>query len=337
MTWKTVDKVIFLLFYVALWFTVYRSKTEFNLQTKGSDMLDFLPNWLKGVLSLLLYLINTVVLCLLLLFVALFKFLIPVKGFTSICDRCLILIATFWISVNSFNSDLFNRIEWDIKGVDELEKSNWYLVVCNHQSWVDILVLQRIFNRKIPMLKFFLKKELIWVPFLGPAWWALDFPFMKRYSKAFIDKHPHLKGSDLETTKKACEKFRSTPVSVMNFVEGTRFTPKKQRAMASPYRHLLSPKAGGIAFVLGAMGDSFQKLIDVTIVYPDGADTFWGFISGRVKRVAVDVRVLPVTSEITGDYFNDENFRASFCQWLNELWENKDKTIETILARDRKN
>ncbi len=67
-----------------------------------------------------------------------------------------------------------------MQGVDSLHQRGWYLVSSNHQSWVDILVLQRIFHGRIPFLKFFLKQELIWVPVIGLAWWALDFPFMKR-------------------------------------------------------------------------------------------------------------------------------------------------------------
>ncbi|MFO7886305.1 MAG: acyltransferase [Desulfobacteraceae bacterium] len=299
-------------------------------------MLDFLPGSVKGTLSLLLYVLNTIVLCSCLFVVALVKLIVPVKGVTRFCNRVLIFISTLWISVNSFNSDLFNRIDWKVSGVENLDMNHWYLVVCNHQSWVDILVLQKVFNRKIPMLKFFLKKELIWVPVLGLAWWALDFPFMKRYSKKYIEKHPHLKGSDLKTTRKACEKFKTIPVSVMNFIEGTRFTDKKHNAQNSPYKNLLRPKAGGIAFVLSAMGESFQQLIDVTIVYPQGADSLWGFVSGRMKKIIVEVEVLPVTSELTGDYFNDEAFKAGFCSRLNALWAKKDMTIETILDREKK-
>ena len=56
---------------------------------------------------------------------------------------------------------------WDVEGVETLDRSEWYLVLANHQSWVDIAVLQRIFHRKIPFLKFFIKKELLWLPILG--------------------------------------------------------------------------------------------------------------------------------------------------------------------------
>ena len=202
--------------------------------------------------------------------------------------------ATFWISVNSANQNLFSRTKFDATGLEGLNKKDWYLVISNHQSWVDILVLQRIFNHKIPFLKFFLKKELIWVPFIGLAWWALDFPFMHRYSKSLLAKHPHLKGKDLENTRKACEKFTVKPVSIMNFVEGTRLTEQKLTRQGTQFQNLLKPKAGGMAFVLGAMGEQLHKLLNVTIHYPDGTPSYWEFVCGKVKNVEVQIKVLSI-------------------------------------------
>ncbi len=294
-------------------------------------MLDFLPGAVKGAASFSMYVLNTILLCILIFSVALLKLLLPLNILIPWYDKVLIGIAMTWIRINSMNTDMFNRIEWKIQGIETLKRDDWYLVISNHQSWVDILVLQKVFREKIPMLKFFLKKELIWVPFLGLAWWALDFPFMQRYSKKFLEKNPHLKGKDLESTRKACEKFKTTPVSVMNFVEGTRFTKPKHTRQNSPYTCLLTPRAGGVAFVLNAMGDCIRKIINVTIVYPDGADSFWGFISGRVKRVVVDVEVLPITEQLQGDYFNDPVSKKNLCQWLNTLWREKDNNISRIL------
>lgn len=293
-------------------------------------MVDFLPGFIKGSLSVLLYVINSIVLCSVLLVVAFVKFLVPIPWFSRRCSQLLIGISRLWITINTLNSKFFNRIEWDVRGADDLDPNGWYLVVSNHQSWVDILVLQTVFNRRIPFLKFFLKKELIWVPFLGLAWWALDFPFMQRYSKKFLEKNPHLRGNDLERTRRACEKFKTTPVSIMNFVEGTRFSRNKHKAQGSEFKTLLKPRAGGVAFVLGAMGDYINKVVNVTIVYPEGADTFWGFVSGRVRHIILDVEVLPVTDEIIGDYFNDVEFREGFCLWVNRLWEEKDRKIQAI-------
>jgi 1-acyl-sn-glycerol-3-phosphate acyltransferase len=197
---------------------------------------------------------------------------------------------------------------------------------------VDILVLQRIFHRKIPFLKFFIKKELFWFPILGQAWWAMDFPFIKRYTKSYLQKKPHLKGKDLEITRKACTKFKKIPVSIMNFVEGTRFTNEKHRRQQSPYAHLLKPKAGGIAFVLGSMGESIHRVLDVTIVYQGAVRSFWALLSGNIRKIKVNVRSLPVSPELIGDYTNDENFRKGLQRWLNNLWEEKDRCIEELMS-----
>src|SRR5699024_11884010 len=166
-----------------------------------------------------------------------------------------------------------------------------YLVISNHQSWVDIAALVETFNGRTPYFKFFLKKELVWVPFLGLAFWALVYPFMKRYSREVLDNHPELKGKDLEITRRACEKFKDMPVSVVNFLEGTRFTPAKKARQQSPYESLLRPKAGGVAFVMAAIGDNLDALLDVTVVYAsDQAPGFWDLLCGKVPRVVVDIR-----------------------------------------------
>jgi 1-acyl-sn-glycerol-3-phosphate acyltransferase len=241
-------------------------------------------------------------------------------------------IAENWIWVNNLNQKLVGNTRWDIQGMEALERYDWYLVLANHQSWVDILVLQRIFHRKIPFLKFFIKKELLWFPILGQAWWAMDFPFVKRYTQSDLKKKPHLKGKDLEITRKACKKFKKIPVSIMNFVEGTRFTNEKHRKQQSPYSHLLKPKAGGIAFVLGSMGKQIHRVLDVTIVYPDGVSSFWALLCGKIREVKVKVRSLPVSPRLLGDYANDGNHRAGLQHWLNNIWAEKNRYIEEMRA-----
>lgn len=291
-------------------------------------MLHFLPPPIIGAVSFLMYILNTLFWAVPIMLLAVLK-LPPIhrwrKWVTILLDQC----ASAWITVNNVTTRLFTRIRWDVKGLDNLSVKDWYLVVANHQSWVDILVLQKIFNRKIPFLKFFLKKELMYVPVIGACWWALDFPFMKRYSAQFLAKHPHLKGKDIETTRQACEKFRFKPVSVMNFLEGTRFTQFKHDKQASPFHYLLKPKAGGIGFVLNAMGEHLHKLLDVTIYYPKGSPSFWDYICGKVHDIKVRVRVLPIDKQLIGDY-DEAVFRAQFQQWVNQLWLDKDHQLQQL-------
>jgi 1-acyl-sn-glycerol-3-phosphate acyltransferase len=282
------------------------------------------PAFIRIPLALLLLAINILLHVLLLLVFTFFKVVLPIRAIRRVCSRVLVVIAESWIGVNNRLFDGFTRTRWQIYGLAGLRRDGNYLVLCNHQSWVDIPVLQKVFNRRIPFLRFFLKQQLIWVPLLGPAWWALDFPFMKRYSPETLAKHPELQGKDREATRRACEKFRHMPVSVMNFAEGTRFTPAKHDAQSSPYRYLLRPKAGGLAFVLDAMGDALHAIVDVTIVYPQGPCTLMDLIAGRVQDIRVHVRQYPIDAALVGSYDDDTAFRGRVKLWLNTLWREKD-------------
>jgi len=289
---------------------------------------------LRGILTLTLIVLNLVFWATPLYVVALAK-LLPSRRARARCDRALVWLASRWISGNELIFRLTQNIRREVEGLEGLERDEWYLVICNHQSWVDILVLQGVFNGRVPFLKFFLKKQLIRVPVLGLAWWALDFPFMQRHSREYLEKHPEAKGQDLEATRRACEHFSQQPTSVMNFVEGTRFTPEKHAASASPYRHLLKPRAGGTAFVLSAMGQILHRMLDVTIVYPGGAPSLWDLCCGRLHklRVRVTQREIPAWV-LQGDYLGDPEFRARFQAWLGELWQQKDGQIEALLAME---
>ncbi|WP_394130451.1 acyltransferase [Marinobacter nauticus] len=298
-------------------------------------MLDFLPAPLKGILAVLLILINTLLFLPLLLLVALAKLVVPVQPFRKACTIVLNAIAWYWIGFNNTLMNLLHRVEWEVRGAEELSKEHWYFVTCNHQSWADIPAIQYVLNSKIPLLKFFLKKQLIWVPLLGVAWWALDFPFMHRHTKEQIAKRPELKGKDIEATKAACEKFRYTPVTIFNFMEGTRFTPEKHQRQNSPYKHLLKPRAGGTAFVFGAMGEMIHTMLDVTIVYPGGRPGIWDYLCGRVRKIVIDIRTREVPERFLGmDYENNREVRVDFQRWVSEVWAEKDQRIETLLAEN---
>jgi 1-acyl-sn-glycerol-3-phosphate acyltransferase len=289
---------------------------------------------LNGCITGLLLLLNTLVFIGPLTLLALLKLVAP----ASLRDKAslgVMWIAETWAEIDKAIFALCTPTLWDIRGLEALRLDASYLVVSNHQSWVDIPALIQAFNRRAPFFKFFLKKELIWVPLLGLAWWGLDYPFMKRYSKAFLEKHPHLRGKDLEITREACELFKRQPVTVVNYLEGTRFTQAKHDQQASPFRYLLKPKAGGVAFVLAAMGGQLDQLLDVTVVYPGkGIPGFWDLLCGRVDKVIVDIQARPIDPALVqGDYENDPAFRQQVQGWVNQLWAEKDARIQALRAR----
>jgi len=294
-------------------------------------MLSFLPQALKGSIILTLVILNTLFWLPLMVIGAFIKIVIPIPFIKKWISKLLIAGATNWVSLNSFVMFLFLKIEWVVSDIEGLSKEDWYFVNCNHQSWSDIPVVQKILNRRIPMLKFFLKKELIWVPIIGVCWWALDFPFMKRSTPEQIRKDPALAGKDLETTRKACEIFKTTPVSVFNFLEGTRFSTSKHEQQQSPFTNLLKPKAGGAAFVLGSMGEQMHTMLDITIVYPDKENGPWDLFCGRVSKVVVDIKKIQIPPQFLGkDYTSDPVFKAEFQEWLNLIWTEKDALINEL-------
>jgi len=295
-------------------------------------MLRFLPAPIVGIIALIGYGLNSLIMPWLIFGAALLRF-IPLPNWQKKCTYFLNQSLVYWTDINNFIIRHTTRIHWDIQGIENLKANDWYLIICNHQTWTDIFVLNYIFNRKIPALKFFMKKELLWhLPFAGLAAKLAGFPLMHRHSKEYLAKHPEQKGKDIEITRKACEQFKDTPTTVISFVEGTRFTPEKQQRQASPYQYLLRPKAGGIAFSLAAMGTYFHKLLNVTIVYPEEKPTLWKFCCGKITRIIVRVEVLPITEELLGDYENDRKFRVSFQSWINSVWQTKDHLITKLLS-----
>jgi 1-acyl-sn-glycerol-3-phosphate acyltransferase len=297
-------------------------------------MLKSVSTRLLGALMAALLVINTCFWATPVYLVIFLKLFTPVG--TRARDRLSYAAATLaqtWGACNTWFIDRLLPIRWDIRIDADVDPRGQYLVCSNHQSWNDIVVLMKAFGRRAPFFKFFIKQELIWVPVLGLVWWGLDYPFMKRYPPSAIKRNPALKGKDLETTRRACERFRNQPGLVLNFLEGTRFTLAKRNNQQSPYKHLLRPKAGGFAFALSALGERLNSLLDVTIVYPEGPLGLWGLLSGQVRSVVVEVRQLTVPHEFfVGSYDSDADFRKRFQRWLGQLWVEKDARIEQILA-----
>lgn len=282
----------------------------------------------RGVIAALFLALNTVLCCTPLFVVALFKACLRFDAAQRLCDRLLRFIHETWIHNNRL---LIDPVQWHVSGLQRLDYQHSYLITSNHQSWVDILVLQYQLNRRVQPLKFFLKQELIWVPVIGLAWWALGFPFMKRYTRAYLEKHPEKKGKDLQTTRRTCAKFRHQATGIFNFVEGTRFTETKHAQQQSPFRYLLKPKAGGIAFVLDAMGEQLQSIVNVTIHYPGGRPGFWDMLCGRVKEIVVQFEEVQIPAEFIGkSYDQDMQYRQAFQEWINALWVAKDVRLEQL-------
>lgn len=239
-----------------------------------------------------------------------------------------------WALNNFLIISLFNKVEWKIKGQEGLNKKSWYLLIANHQSWLDIFVLSYFARQNIPSPKYFLKDSLKKVPFVGMACWALDMPFMRRYSRSYLKKKPHMKGKDIETTKKACEKFKNMPTTIINFVEGTRYTKEKHKRQNNNFLNLLTPKASGIAFALQTMGEQFDKILNVTVIYPNTSIAIMSdALKGRLTEIIIDVEQIPNGELLQGNYSEDKEYKRDFHRWLTQLWHRNDKKISKYLLK----
>ena len=291
-------------------------------------MLSFLPGWLLLPFSFSGFALNLAFWGLVVTPLGIIKLLLPFKTVHRLTGYAGKGCYRGWTAVNTALINLFNQVDWQVTGAQTLDKQSWYLLISNHKSWLDIPVVSTVAHSRIPEPKFFLKDELKWLPFLGTGCWALDMPFMKRYSAAQLAKRPELKGKDIATTRASCQKFQTVPTTIINFVEGTRFTEQKKADKRSPFQYLLPPKAGGIAFTLASMGEQFNAILDFTLLYPDNPKhVAMDMLMGKLKRVVVQVEVLPVDQQVIGDYFNDEQFRQRFQLWLNQRWQHKDQLI----------
>jgi len=283
---------------------------------------------LQGSVVALVVTLSTISLTLMISFLAIFKFLAPKGGAKNTMTHWLSSLGELWVSVNKGLVGFYRDMEWDVQLPEGISRKGRYLIFCNHQSGVDILALQHCLNRRAPFGRYLLKQQLIWVPVLGVAWWALDMAFLRRYSKQQLIKNPSLRGKDLENAARACEKLKHIPVSMMTFPEGTRFSETKREQQNSPFRYLLRPRYGGIGQVLYSFDEALDCLIDVTIIYPGGRPSVWQFISGQVRKISVRIQLRPIGEEIRGRNFRQDSVaKGQLISWLNNIWKEKEEYI----------
>ncbi len=298
-------------------------------------MLSFLPAPLIGIISITLYFTNLGLWSIVLCTSAIIRAIIPISGWKKKWTDIIHHYPNLFNDGNNFIMWLTMKTRVETPNFPELNFNKSYVLISNHQSWTDILILFKVFNHKIPTLKFFIKKQLIWLPLVGFASWVLDFPFMSRHTKEQIQKNPSLKGKDFESALRSCEKFKDRPTTIINFSEGTRFTHAKHDRQHSPFRYLLKPKAGGTALVFQAIGDTIDKLVDVTIIYPNDLRSAWDFACGRIDKIIVYVNAIPVSEIPKGNYENDAKFRSEFQQFINGIWLKKDQFISSVLNQQQ--
>jgi 1-acyl-sn-glycerol-3-phosphate acyltransferase len=292
---------------------------------------------LRGLTTLILLLLNLLFWGIPVVLVGIVKFAVHMTAPRSRLRTRVILASSWlaerWVGVNDRIFDLMLPTRWDVEGpLDQIRIDGRYLIVSNHVSWVDIFVIFRVFHDRTVFIRFFLKQQLIWFPIVGQACWAMEFPFMRRYSPEYLQHHPEKRGRDLATTRRACQRYRHIPVAMLTFLEGTRFAEDKRADQDSPYRHLLRPRIGAFAFVLASLGGQLDGLFDVTLAYPGGDLTMWEFVCGRLPLISVRVRRLEIPTEFfSAEIVEPGAARDRFKGWVESIWREKDALLSTFV------
>ncbi|MBD1583583.1 acetyltransferase [Pseudoalteromonas sp. S16_S37] len=289
-----------------------------------------LPNWFFGCCATLVLLVNTIICGFIVFALGLVKLCIPINAVSHL----LHIAYGMWCKGNRLGLEIGCE-SLNIVVPEQVKQQGWYLLVANHISWLDIVVLSAV--EALPAPKFFLKDELKYIPFIGTGAWAMGMPFMKRASKAQIANNPKLKGLDVERTKQSCRNFRRHPTTVINFAEGTRFTPQKQYKQGSEYQHLLKPKAGGTAFALEVLNEQLDGLLSTTLVYQAlDQHICRSFMLGQLHSIHVAIELYDMHCVPQGSYQLDKEYRIRFQNFLNALWHAKDEQITQQLHEHSK-
>ena len=286
--------------------------------------MKFLYENLIGIISFTILVINTFILSCLLIPLGIIKFFLPITSLKVLFTKFIIKVGELWIFTNKIWVKALHNPKWQIIGKENIKSDGWTIATSNHQSVADIFLLQDITNRRMPMLKFFMKYVLIYVPIIGLSWWALDMPFLKRYTKKQLEKNPRLAGKDVKEMRRALKHYALYPVTVFSFAEGTRFTHKKHHDQNSPFKHLLRPKEGGLATALSLV-NKIDSLIDFTIKFDSKKISFWDYLCGRVNSVKITIKEIKIPKKFLNENLLDNHsLRSEFKEWLNSLWLEKD-------------
>ncbi|MDB4021251.1 acetyltransferase [Litorivicinus sp.] len=221
-------------------------------------------------------------------------------------------------------------IQWTITG-DQPSPKGTYLLIANHQSWIDILVVMVLLGKGTTLPRFFMKWELIYVPVLGICAWALDFPIMRRYTQNDINGRPDLKNRDFDYAERVLSRNPEEPCVVVNYAEGTRLSPAKHQKNRSPFKHLLKPKVGGSQLALACMQDRLDGVIDVTLAYPGATLSMWHLLSGQVPHIMIHAEQIEVPLELQKPAKTLPELKA-FRGWMNAIWTRKDARLDAMLS-----
>ena len=215
---------------------------------------------------------------------------------TEWCYRGAVAVNNFW---------MFKVIGIRLNLQGKLPAHESPIIISNHQTWTDIPVLHgAITAERGPILKFLIKRELLWVPIVGWICYSLNFPRLYR------GQSNDGRRRDYAAIKSFSESLHTERGALMIFAEGTRFTAHKHRNQSPPYKHLLTPRPGGLKIALETAPKE-TPIVDVTIIY-HGQPNFWHCLGGCTKEIDIIIRTFE-SSDVN-----------QIRDWLHQRWSEKD-------------
>lgn len=240
-------------------------------------------------------------------------------------------ILRLWFSIFMGHLEHFGRLTIVLTG-DAFFPNEAALVVCNHRSWLDTIILYSL-ARQVRMhgdVKFLAKRSLLAFPVFGFAGWILDVTiFIKRQSSSAGRRMGKMFSSLTDPRRDRL------PYWLINYLEGTRFTVKKRndalvfakKRDLKHLHHVLQPRTKGFIATVHALRGNAQVVYDVTIGYNE--DNFHEispsfnemyFTPSRTDRIIhVHQRRIPL-STVPHD---EEELR----KWIYTLYEQKDELL----------
>ena len=233
-----------------------------------------------------------------------------IGGFEPFYNACTRLIELCYKTAAAINSAWMVHvvgINFNVDGT--LPDQPTQVIVANHQTWFDIPILQHVVTGQGPVLKFLIKRQLVWLPIVGWICYALNFPRMNRGS----DGRAHRQ--DLDAIKKASSTMHKERGALLIFAEGTRFTEEKHRNQNSPYKKLLIPRPGGLKVALSTMPPD-TPVVDITINYKGSETNFWKCLHGANRDIDIHIEKHNAAEIIDAR------------SWLRDCWEQKDTRLQ---------
>jgi 1-acyl-sn-glycerol-3-phosphate acyltransferase len=238
--------------------------------------------------------------------ISIISWLIPLPAVSRCCTVTADHIYGIAVKLDTFWMQHILGIELVIKGKTNTHQSP--VVMCNHQSWFDIPLVQHVITGNGPIIKFLVKREIVWIPVIGWICLVLNFPRLRR------GKNNGTGESDFSIIRKASKGHGNDSGALLIFPEGTRFSEAKKVKQKTLYHHLLKPKAGGLRMIKQhASADT--NLVDITINYHQKNVHIWNCL-----------RADPAKITITIEHYNLKEI-DDIETWLNNRWLEKDKLL----------